>query len=504
MKSLVVFCISVVVLSTGLSAHPAAENYLNAGDSTELPSADYKVKVNGTEMFVYKARVSAMPVNVWPGVKRPLQQTEIAAFCSFTSQSGNSITVVSSAKIENVIIRPLSLGIHPVIKGNEISFEISRPCQLVVEVNGWHKALHLFINPVISSAKEKNNSDDLYFGPGLHFPGIILAKSNQHIVLDSGAVVFGSIYGRDLHDLTISGTGILDGSRLVRNVDTVNLVELINCKNVQVSGIVMRDAPIWTLMTYECRDILINNIKIVGMWRYNSDGIDLSNSKSIIVENSFVRAFDDCLVIKGFHRTANPETPVWNISDIVFRNCVVWNDWGRALEIGAETVADSISHIVYSSIDIIHFVHIALDIQNGNRAIVSDVLYDDIRIEDPITENAYLDDLKDPILDISEVKNNPRNTKKFVQDDLGRLFVIEIQDNGWVKDKSLGSVFDITYRNINYQSAWKPKSFFTGFSSDHAVRNIRFENIRIRGLKLTDGREAGFKTNEFVKDLIIQ
>jgi hypothetical protein len=504
MKNLFIFSISVMALSNGLSAHPAAKNYLNAGDSTELPSPDYKVTVNGTNRLVYQARVSAMPVNVWPGVKRPLQQTEIAAFCSFTSQPGNRVTVLSFSKIENVIIRPLSLGIHPVVKGKEISFEINRPCQLVVEVNGWHKALHLFVNPFTSSAPEKQNGGDLYFGPGLHFPGIILAKSNQHIFLDSGAVVFGAIYGRDLHDLTISGTGILDGSRLVRNVDTVNLIELINCKDVQVSGVVLRDAPIFTLMTYECRDILINNIKIVGMWRYNSDGIDLVNSKNILVENSFVRAFDDCLVIKGFHRSANSETPVLNISDIVFRNCVVWNDWGRALEIGAETVADSISHIVYSNIDIIHFVHIALDIQNGNRAIVSDVQYDDIRIEDPITENAYLDDLKDPILDTSEVKNNPRNTKKFVQDDLGRLFVIEIQDNGWVKDKSLGSVFDITYRNINYQSAWKPKSFFTGFSSDHAVRNIRFENIRIRGLKLTDGREAGFKTNEFVKDLIIQ
>ena len=502
MKNLFIFCISVFVLMNRLSAHPAAKNYLNTNDSTELPSSDYKVKVNGTERFVYMARVSAMPVNVWPGVKRPLQQTEIAAFCSFTSQPGNKVTVISAAKIENVIIRPLSLGIQPVVKGNEISFEITRPCQLVVEVNGWHKALHLFVNP--SAAPEKHNSSDLYFGPGLHFPGIIFAKSNQHIILDSGAVVFGAIYGRDIHDLSIGGSGVLDGSRLVRNVDTVNLIELINCKNVQVSGVVLRDAPIWTLMTYECRDIRIDNIKIVGMWRYNSDGIDLVNSKDIVVENSFVRAFDDCLVIKGFHRSANPETPVWNISDIVFRNCVVWNDWGRALEIGAETVADSISHILYSNIDIVHFIHIALDIQNGNRAIVSDVKYEDIRIEDPITENAYLDDLKDPILDISEVKNNPRNTKKFVQDDLGRLFVIEIQENGWVKDKSLGSVFDINYRNINYQSAWKPKSFFTGFSADHAIRNIRFENIQIQSLKITDGREAGFKTNEFVKDLIIQ
>jgi hypothetical protein len=82
--------------------------------------------------------------------------------------------------------------------------------------------------------------------------------------------------------------------------------------------------------------------------------------------------------------------------------------------------------------------------------------------------------------------------------------VIEIQENGWVKDKSLGSVTDILYQNITYQSARNPKSFFTGFSADHAIRNIRFENIRIQGFRITSGKEAGFKANEFVKEMVIQ
>src|SRR4051794_38123920 len=117
MKNLFIFCISVMAFSNTLSAH-YAKNYLNSIDSTESPSPDYQVRVNGTERFVYQARVSAMPVNVWPGVKRPLQQTEIAAFCSFTSQPGNKVSIISSAKIQNLVIRPLSLEIHPVVKGN--------------------------------------------------------------------------------------------------------------------------------------------------------------------------------------------------------------------------------------------------------------------------------------------------------------------------------------------------------------------------------------------------
>jgi len=37
--------------------------------------------------------------------------------------------------------------------------------------------------------------------------------------------------------------------------------------------------------------------------------------------------------------------PFHNMENIFVDNCVIWNDWGRAFEIGAGTFADTIRNI---------------------------------------------------------------------------------------------------------------------------------------------------------------
>lgn len=479
------------------------------GPAGEAASVDYKVKLNNKTLFVYQARVSAMPVNVWPGINRPLEQTEIASFCYFDIKKETTITIQSTALINNVVIRPLSFKIRPVIRGNTISFKISGPTQIVVEVNGWHKALHLFANPIEKGPFKKSEENVLYFGPGNHYPGVIHARNNQTIFIAGGAVVHGAIYGNRIKNLKIRGRGIIDASTFKRGVDSITIMQFEHCQNVSVEGIILRDAHIWSLMAHECNNLKISNIKIIGMWRYNTDGIDIVNSKNVIIENSFVRAFDDCIVIGGAKSNYfAPNSAEWdstsqsNVSNIVVKNCVIWNDWGRALEIGALTVADSINKILYKNIDIIHYVHIAMDIQNGNRAHVSDVIYDNIRVEDPIFEDVYLDDLNNPIRDLEQVRKTPGNTYKFKLEEIGRLFEINIRDNGWAKDIGLGTVNNIYFKNIHYYSLrYIPKSFFQGFSPEHEIKNVGFQNIYINGIKITNISKSNFSLNEFVKNL---
>src|ERR1700676_163903 len=231
----------------------------------EKASADYTVKLENREIFVYQARVSAIPVNVWPGINRPLGQTEIASFCSFDIAHAVTVHVQSGMDVKNVIIRPLSLHIKPIINGNSISFRISKPGQIIVEVNGWHKALQLFINPVDNKKFTRSGSNDLYFGPGEHYPGVIYAKSNQTIYIAEGAVVHGAVFGNGVKNLTIRGRGILDGSLFKRGIDSINIIQLEQCNNVTVEDVILRDAQIWTFMIHTCNDLTVNNIKIIGM-----------------------------------------------------------------------------------------------------------------------------------------------------------------------------------------------------------------------------------------------
>lgn len=65
----------------------------------------------------------------------------------------------------------------------------------------------------------------------------------------------------------------------------------------------------WCCALFGCTDVEIDNLKVVGQWRYNSDGIDVVNCSRVRVKDCFVRSFDDALVVKGLtQNSGEPET----------------------------------------------------------------------------------------------------------------------------------------------------------------------------------------------------
>jgi len=75
------------------------------------------------------------------------------------------------------------------------------------------------------------------------------------------------------------------------------VVYLHDCSDSVIDGIVMRDPDVWCCWLRGCRNARIANVKLVGLWRYNSDGIDLCNSRDISVTgrpspDSQLRGFD--------------------------------------------------------------------------------------------------------------------------------------------------------------------------------------------------------------------
>jgi len=478
--------LGVLLLSLTLGTALAAEVANPAGRPTvvswpapagEALSEDYRLKVNGQPVSVYACRVSAMPFNqVWPGYQRPMDQTELAGFACWDMTAPVRVEIESQRDVRSAVVRPASRGIRPDVQGKRISFSLDRPGPVVVEVNGPHHALHLFAGPPEKDVPAPNAPGVRFFGPGVHRPGKIELKSHETVYLAGGAVVYGSIQATGAKNLRIAGRGIHDVSPFERGKGG-GAVRLTDCANVTIEGIVLRDPDVWCCSLFGCSRVAISNVKLVGLWRYNADGIDVCNSRDVSVSDSFVRAFDDALVIKGLKPPKNSfdGRPVQNVR---FRRCVVWCDWGRAMEIGAETCAPEISGSTFEDCDIVRTTHIAMDIQHGDRAAVRNVRFENVRVE--------IDDRNPlPRLQQSREEKYPADAGDYCP----ALMVIVIYKTHYSRDTERGTVRDVLFKDISVFGRVPPSSF-RGFDAAHGVENVTIQNLRFNGQPLRDAAAA--------------
>ena len=308
--------------------------------------------------------------------------------------------------------------------------------------------------------------------------------------------------------IRIIGHGIIDGSQEEREDDTSLLaysydapiprdkqgirtflharrvlrgnLRFYRCKNVSVEGVVCRDSASFAIIAAGCENVSIDNVKCVGMWRYNSDGIDLFNCTGVSVRNSFLRNFDDCMVIKGI--CGWDDAPNRNIT---VEKCVLWCDWGRALEVGAETNAPAFFNIVFSDCDVIHGSTIQLDIQHHNRAEIHHVTFENIRVEYTRYQQTDLHQQSDE--------------QEYCNTDPVRhpiLLNVALYDMGlFAKDGLHGCVHDIVFKDIFVLTDAPmpmPTSIFAGLDEQHCVRDVRIEGLYFNGERVTDVESANF------------
>ena len=468
---------SIVMVLAGESAETHAK--VNAAvvatpaPAGEALSKDYDLAVGDQPVPVYSCRVSAIPFDqVWPGYQRPLDQTEQAGFAYWDMGAPVKVVVRSKQPVRSVTVRPVSLGIKPTVKGDQIVFEMNKPGSVVVEINGSHRVLHLFANPLETDAPSPDAAGIRFFGPGVHHPGMINMASNQTIYIAAGAVVYGSIQANNVSNIRICGRGIIDVSQFGRK-ECFGAIRLTGCSNAVINGILLRDPNVWGCSLFGCRNAAISNVKLIGLWRYNADGIDICNSQDVTLRDCFIRSFDDSIVIKGTGG-AFDNLPVHNVKAT---GCVIWNDWGVALEIGAETRAPEISDIRFEDSDIIRATQVALGISHGDRATVRDIRYKNIRF------------------DIGDYNPRPRfqtspdhrYESKPDDDYLPLLLFVQICK---ATDAERGNVRDVLLQDVSVTGSRMPESLLRGFDAGHTVQGISIDNLRFNGEPIPDAKAA--------------
>src|SRR3989339_170273 len=461
-----IFLLFVIPLSAGVVIYPAPPG--------EELSKDYEVEVDGQKVPVYLARVAPQePVKRWKAMDdktNSAQYYEQASFASFDMQDPGNVTVTSSKPVQSACILPKSAGTASEVKDGKIVFRLSTPMPVTIEINGmWVNALHIFANLPEAPVPKKDDPSVIYFGPGIHEISHLEVKSGMTLYIAGGAVVRGIIKPDEkfhisgysglktyqplivLHgsNITVRGRGIIDGTGC-----TTHAKHMLSVRGADITleGIILRDSSTWTIPVRRSDRVTIRNLKLIG-YRANSHGIDICNSRDVLIEKCFIRTLDDLIVVKS-DKDQGP------VKRIIARDCVLWNEVAHAISVGAE-LREDVDDILFENCDIIHDLgrEWAMRVYHCDAAMVSNIRFENIRVEE---------------------------TRKLVSVWIGKAV--------WTRDTERGHIKSVIFKDIT-AAGGKPVMELKGFDAGHRVEDVKFQNVVINGKPILP---VDVKRNEFV------
>jgi len=432
------------------------------------------ISVEERDVFVYETRVNHGRTFTFTASEN---KVPLAIF-DFEGVVNVKIEVNTEAEITEAVVRPLAYGIEPVIEGNTISFALEYPTAYTVEYNNDPKtAVHLFTNTIEDETYDPNNlpEDVIYIGPGVYKADTIPVLSNQTVYIAGGAVVYGNIRTENMENITIKGRGIISGEIYPRTQASqyVIPIELRRSNNITIEGITFLDPAGWAMAIYFSSDIQIKNVNIITA-RANGDGISVQSSEDVEVRNSFLRTWDDALVVKNYD--------LGTTNNILFDNIQIWTDLAQSMEIGYETYGDTISNVSFRNITVLHNFHKpVLSIHNGDQANITNVLFQNITVEDAqmIGDNA-VDNSDDYLIEFFTRYNQVWSRSSDVR---GKINGVTI-DNLKVIDGKEDFV-----------------SLIHGFGTNNLTQNIQIKNVSIFGDLVENAEDLNLTANEYVQNL---
>lgn len=451
----------------------------------------------------------------------PALQTARGAFLSFGMSGQVEIKVAVTETPKNVVIRPQSAGIEARVEDGMIHISLPRPLNLSVEIDGdVADPLFIFANPQLPEPPDRKDPKVKYFEAGkIHEAGEILLGDGETLYLEGGAIVRALVRARNGANIHIGGAGILDAG--TRN-HKINMLVIRECQQTVLENIILLDPLGWTIHLSGSEDIDVRNVRVIG-WRANSDGLDIEYSSRVRVDRCFWRTNDDPIAIKAmyppgvegvpFEEMINPETLGGHLvprivgdtmGDITITNCVLWNDAaGQGFEIGFELRIDHVRGITIRDSDIIHVMGGgAFTIHNGDRAIIEDILIENVRVENTdrlidfhVGLTIYSDDCPAPYRRSNPdriavpaehrpaLANNPYQWFVPAEADLEKY------------QANRGLVRGVHLKNVTVLAEPRTPSILNGYSPERGIHGLVIENLEIAGRKVRSAEDAQLQTH---------
>ncbi|MFG0249296.1 MAG: glycosyl hydrolase family 28 protein [Phycisphaeraceae bacterium JB051] len=412
------------------------------------------------------------------------------------------------------VIRPLATNIKPIVDGNTVTITLDKPGNYTFDPRGdGYCALHLFTNmpeDPQTDIPDPNDPNVIYFGPGVHEIESLDVKSNQTLYVAGGAVLLckptktrGTYkkYGIELQtmalpiqiqnakNVTVRGRGIISCAGNIEHKKRLAPMRLRYLENLTIKDVVLLESSGWNINLQACRNVNIDNLRIVSFY-VNSDGIcATTNCQNIKVTNSFVHNADDSLEIKSMDSfwgaiPADADTLFGPCRDIVFENCLVWNDLATPIGITHE-IGKPIENATFRNITVIHHtsktsayqVRGQISIFPSGGGSVRNVTFENITVEQATSDHPFAISIN--------------NTHERWHNNIPKHF----------EGRPYSTIQNVRFKNININTK-HPTIKIKNWSDTRSDIDVHFQNVTINNQKLTQSSDlirnqnAGYQVHD--------
>jgi len=429
--------------------------------SVQLPF----LKINASSPFYEESKVYTVYVDgskVYTA-KEDCFGDRIFHTTQFTVGGQTEVVVECAEPIETFAIRPYQKQISGKVNATRLTFTVSKPEMLMIEVNDY-RPLCLFQTPPEKDIPDRNDPNVVYFGKGEHKAGVINPKSGQTIYLEEGALVRGRIYGEGVNNVIVKGRGILDARGYTDKPQKICGLEFKNSSNILVEGIGLRTGEWWQSLYIACTNVEVSYMNLMSFGT-NNDGIDIDGVTNFKASNCFIGCGDDGFGWHAVDAEAIGEPPTENC---IGENCVIYNTHaGNGLRVGASMETQLFRNITFKDIYVL---------EHAGYGIRSD--YSDWATSENITfENFYI-----------EKPGNAINMK---------IEKTRYSNSTGYKDER-GNIRNLNFINVQTSGG---QIVLNGFDEEHAIREVTFRNCKANGTPI--GRED-VEVNEYVYEVVFE
>lgn len=215
-----------------------------------------------------------------------------------------------------------------------------------------------------------------------------------------------------------------------------HLLRFFNCTNILISGITIRNSPLWTIHCLQCERVNISGIAIYsfgsGRRVPNDDGIDLSDSRDVHISDCDIENGDDSIVVLGGQR-------------ITVANCTL-SSRSSAIRVGF--AGADIRDCVFANLVIFDSNRgIAVNVRGSNS--IENVLFSDIMIQTRLMTGHWWG--KGEPIQVSALPWNP-------------------------KIKQIGHIKNVRFRNITAES---PSGIIVYGCEQSIIKDLLFEDVNV-------------------------